>query len=311
MTFKPLTAAEMPRYSGIATFFRLPHVTDPAGLDVGVIGVPFDGGQYSLISGARFGPRTVRESSARVRAYNPSLKTNPYERFTVADCGDVIINPLNLDAARNQITAGVARLVDANVIPLCVGGDHAISLPILRAIARRHKPVGMVHFDAHSDTADDDLGMPHGHGTPFRRAVEEGLLDPKKTIQVGLRGSTEVPDEYEYAIAKGMELIMLDDVLEHDLKWVASRFERLRGEPIYVSLDLDVLDPAFAPATGPNPGGLASRELLYLVRRLQGHRIIGADVVEIDAPYDSLSKMTAVLAAQLMYEVLCCIDRTG
>jgi agmatinase len=305
MTFKPLTAAEMPRFSGISTFFRLPYVTEPAGLDIGVLGIPFDGGQYSLISGARFGPRAVRAASARVRAYNPSLKVNPYEKYTVADCGDVRINPLDLDAARMAITEGVKRLVDEGVIPMCVGGDHSISLPILRAIAGRYKPVGMVHFDAHSDTADEDLGVPYGHGTPFKRAVEEGLLDPTHTIQIGLRGSTEGPDEFDYALAQGIEIITLDEVMENGLKWVASRFERLRGNPIYVSLDMDVLDPAFAPATGPNPGGLAARELIYFVRKLAGQKVIGADVVEIDAPYDSPSGMTVVLAAQLIYEVMC------
>ena len=308
MTFKPLTAMDMPRFAGIATFFRLPYVTAFDGLDIGVLGIPFDGGQFSQISGARFGPRAVRTASARVRAYNPSLKVNPYETYTVADCGDVRVNPLDLEAARRDITAGVKRLVDAGVIPMCVGGDHSISLPILRAIAARHKPVGMIHFDAHSDTAYDDLGVAYGHGTPFRRAMEEGLLDPARTIQIGLRGSMEGPEELDNARAEGIEIITLDEVMDNGLKWVASRFERLRGAPIYVSLDMDVLDPAFAPATGPNPGGLAARELIYLVRRLANQTVVGADVVEIDAPYDSPAGATCVLAAQLMYEVMCAMS---
>lgn len=305
MTFRPPTAAEMPRFAGIPTFYRLPYVTDPKGLDIGVLGVPFDGGQYSQISGARFGPRAVRIASQRIRTYNPSLNVDPYSKYTVADCGDVLANPLDLDAARTEMANGVRRLVDANVIPMCVGGDHSISLPILRAIAARHKPVGMIHFDAHSDTAEDDLGVRYGHGTPFRRALEEGLLDPKRTIQIGLRGSMEGPEEYDNARTQGIEIVTLDDVMENGLKWVTSRFERLQGSVIYVSLDMDVLDPAYAPATGPNPGGLAARELIYLVRRLAGQTIIGADVVEIDAPYDSHAGATCVLAAQLLYEVMC------
>jgi agmatinase len=305
MRFRPLTAMEMPRFAGIPTFFRLPHVSKLDGLDIGVLGIPFDGGQYSQISGARFGPRAVRIASARIRTYNPSLNVDPYAKYTVADCGDVIVNPLDLETARTAITSGVRRLVDANVIPMCVGGDHSISLPILRAIATRHKPVGMIHFDAHSDTAQDDLGVQYGHGTPFRRAIEEELLDPKRTIQIGLRGSMEGPEELDNARAQGIEIITLDEIMENGLKWVVSRFGRLRGSAIYVSLDMDVLDPAYAPATGPNPGGLAARELIYLVRRLVGQTIVGGDVVEIDSPYDSPAGATCVLAAQLLYEVMC------
>jgi agmatinase len=305
MTFRPLTNAQMPPYAGITTFFRLPHVDNPHGLDVGILGVPFDGGQFSTVSGARFGPRAVRDVSVRLRAYNQSLKLDPYEKLKVADCGDLALNPLDLEASRRAITGGVKRLVEAGAIPLCVGGDHSISLPVLRAVAPPHSKVGLVQFDAHTDTSADDLGVPYGHGTPFRRSIEEGLLDPKRAIQVGLRGTTDRWDKFEYARSQGMELITMDEITENGLKWVASRFERLLGGPIYISIDMDALDPAFAPATGPNPEGFSSRELLYLVRKLMGHQVVGGDVVELNAPYDSLAKATAVVAAHLLFELVC------
>ncbi|MDR7417684.1 MAG: arginase family protein, partial [Armatimonadota bacterium] len=189
--------------------------------------------------------------------------------------------------------------------PLCVGGDHTISLPILRAVARRHKPVALVHFDAHSDTADEDLGVKEGgHGTPFRRALEEGLIDPKRSVQVGLR-SWEGEDELSYARELGMTLITLDDLEDHGVAWVAEHYAVLGDAPVYVSIDLDVLDPAFAPATAPNPGGVTSRELMSMVRRLKGMHVIGGDIVELNAPYDLPTKPTAVLAAYLLYDLLC------
>lgn len=295
----------LPPFVGVCTFFRLPLVNRVEGVEIGILGVPFDGGQYSTVSGARFGPRAAREASMRVKGYNVSLQINPFEERSVADCGDVAINPLDLEASRTEITSAVQRLVDAGIVPICVGGDHSISLPVLRAVAADRKRVGLIHFDTHTDTSAQDLGVPYGHGTPFRRALEEGLIDPERAIQVGLHGPTDTADKFAFATSMGVEIITLDQVMENGVSWVASRFERLRGTPLYVSIDLDVLDPAFAPATGPNPGGLSSRELLYLVRSLYGNAIIGGDVVELDAPYDSLTKMTAVLTAHLLYELVC------
>jgi guanidinopropionase len=309
MKLQPISSKKVPRFAGICTFLRLPHLEDPTGLDIAILGVPFDGGQTTTVSGARFAPRAVREASSRIKLYNPSLGVNPYEKYNVADCGDVAINPLDLEASRQAITDGVGRAVDAGAVPLCIGGDHSVSLPILRGVARRHKPVGLVLFDAHSDTSDEYFGIRYGAGTPFRRATEEGLIDPKRTLQIGLRGSTYSADEHEYALAQGMDLITMDDIMENGLKWVVGRYQTLLGGPIYVSIDIDALDPAYALASAPNPGGLSSRELIYLLRKLRGHRIVGADIVEVNAPYDSLTKMTACLAAQLLFDLVCLIDK--
>lgn len=309
MKLQPISSKMVPRFAGICTFLRLPHVEDPTGLDIAILGVPFDGGQTTTVSGARFAPRAVREASSRIKMYNPSLGVNPYEKYNVADCGDVAINPLDLEASRQAITDGVGRAVDAGAVPLCIGGDHSVSLPILRGLARRHKPVGLVLFDAHSDTSDEYFGIRYGAGTPFRRATEEGLIDPKRTLQIGLRGSTYSADEHEYALAQGMELITMDDIMENGLKWVVERYGKLQGGPIYVSIDIDALDPAYALASAPNPGGLSARELIYLLRRLRGHQIVGADIVEVNAPYDSPTKMTACLAAQLLFDLVCLIDK--
>jgi guanidinopropionase len=309
MKLQPISSKKVPRFAGICTFLRLPHVEEPTGLDIGILGVPFDGGQTTTVSGARFAPRAIREASSRIKMYNPSLRTNPYDKYNVADCGDVAVNPLDLEASRQAITEGVARVVDAGAIPLCVGGDHSVSLPILRGIAGRHKPMGLVLFDAHSDTSDEYFGIRYGAGTPFRRATEEGLIDPRRTLQIGLRGSTYSADEHDYALAQGMELITMDDIMERGVKWVTERYQRLSDGPIYVSIDMDALDPAYALASAPNPGGLSARELIYLLRRLHGRRIVGADIVEVNAPYDSATKMTACLAAQLLFDLVCLVEK--
>ena len=309
MTLQPIDSKETPRFAGISTFLRLPYVEDVAGLDIAILGVPFDGGLTTTISGARFAPRAIREVSSRIKPYNPALDVNPYEKYNVADCGDVAINPLDLELSRKAIADGVGRVVDAGAVPLSIGGDHSISFPILRGLARQHKPVGLVLFDAHSDTADEYFGILYGAGTPFRRATEEGLIDPKRTLQIGLRGSTYSADEHDYALAQGMELITVDEIMERGLKWVVERYKKLIGGPIYVSIDMDVLDPAYAPATAPNPGGLSARELIYLLRRLEGQQIVGSDIAEVQAPYDTPSKMTCCLAAQLLFELVCLVTK--
>jgi guanidinopropionase len=302
---RPTSVNELPRFEGLCTFLRLPYAQDPTGLDVGIIGVPYDMGQYSTASGARFGPRAIREGSSRPRLHHQTLEITPYDWLNAADVGDVPINPMRLEASLQAITDHVGRVVQAGAIPLCVGGDHTISLPILRAVSRRHKPVALVHFDAHSDTADDDLGVREGgHGTPFRRALEEGLIDPARSLQIGLR-SWEGSDELAFARDAGMELITLDMIDENGVKWVADQYRRIGGAPVFVSIDLDVLDPAFAPAVSPNPGGLTSRELMYMVRKLAGQTVVGGDIVELDAHYDLQMKPTAVLAAYLLYDLLC------
>jgi guanidinopropionase len=300
-----VTVSELPRFEGVCTFLRLPLASDPSGLDVGIIGVPYDLGQYSTASGARFGPRAAREGSLRPRLFHQTLQINPYDWLNAADVGDVPLNPMRLEASLEAITDYVGRVVGAGAVPLCVGGDHTISLPILRAIAARHKPVALVHFDAHSDTADEDLGVREGgHGTPFRRALEEGLIDPTRSLQIGLR-SWEGDDELAYARDLGMDLITLDMLDEQGVKWVVERYRRIGSAPVFVSIDLDVLDPAFAPASAPNPGGLTSRELMYMVRKLAGQRIVGGDIVELNAPYDLATKPTATLVGYLLYDLLC------
>jgi guanidinopropionase len=307
---RPVSSKKVPRFSGICTFLRLPHVEEPTGVDIAIIGVPFDGGQTTTVSGARFAPRAIREASARIKPYNPSLDVNPYEKYNVADCGDVFINPLDLEMSRKSIADGVGRFVEAGAVPLCVGGDHSVTLPILRGVARRHKPVGLVFFDAHSDSSDEYFGSRYGAGTPVRRAIEEGLVDPKRTLQIGIRGSLYSADEHDYALAQGVEILTADDILEHGIKWVVERYTRVAGGPLYVSIDMDVLDPAFAPATAPNPGGLSTRELLYLIRKLRGQRIVGADITEVNSPYDTANKMSCCLAAQLLFEFVCIVDKT-
>lgn len=299
----PRNPFQSPRFGQIATFMLLPTADDPRGLDVAVLGVPYDGGT-SYRTGARFGPRAVREQSSLIRPWNPVLKVHPFERLKMADCGDVDVVPISIERTFEAITARVGAVVAAGAVPMCVGGDHSISLPILRALAARHGPLGLVHFDAHPDTWDEYFGSKFFHGTPFRRAVEEGLIEPRRMIQVGIRGPLYGPEDFAFHDQHGIEVLRIEPIKEHGVAWAAARLGRLRGTPIYCSFDVDAVDPAFAPATGtPEVGGLTSYEALALVRALAGHAVVGADVVEVSPPYDGPGQITALLAANLVFEL--------
>ncbi len=293
-----------PRFGQIATFMLLPAAGSPAGLDVALLGIPYDGG-VSYRPGARFGPRAVREQSSLIRPWNPVLKVHPFQRLRVADCGDVDVVPISIERTFAAVTARVDEVLAAGARPLAVGGDHSVTLPILRALARRHGPLGLVHFDAHPDTWDEYFGSKFFHGTPFRRAVEEGLLDPRRMIQVGIRGPLYGPEDFAFHEQHGIEVVRIETVKEQGTAWVAERLGRLRGGPVYCSFDIDAVDPAFAPGTGtPEVGGLTSYEALVLVRALAGMTLVGADVVEVAPPWDGPGQVTALLAANLVFELL-------
>jgi agmatinase len=283
----------------------LPAVASPRDLDVALLGIPYDGGT-SYRSGARFGPRAVREQSSLIRTWHPVLKVHPFERLRVADCGDVDVVPISIERTYEAVTAKLDEVVGTGAVPVCVGGDHSITLPILRSIARRHGPVGVVHFDAHPDTWDEYFGSKFFHGTPFRRAIEEGHIDSRRMLQVGLRGPLYGPDDFAFHDQHGIEVLRIEAIKEQGTAWASERLSRLRGGPVYLSFDIDAVDPAYAPATGtPEVGGLTSYEALALVRALAGLTLVGADVVEVSPPYDGPGQITALLAANLLFEIVC------
>jgi agmatinase len=303
MELKPLDGRKFPRFSGICTFFRLPHHPDVDDLDVAVLGVPWDG-SVSYRPGARFGPRAVRDASVLMRAYSPEAAIRPFDTLRVADAGDVSVVPHDASATFANIEEHVSRAIAGGGRTVCVGGDHSIALPILRAMAKRHGPVGLVHFDAHSDTYPAAWGNEYHHGTPFRKAVEEGLLDPARVIQIGLRGGLAGADDYTFAKQTGFRMVFLDDLIEQGVGAVAAAIKEVATGKVYLSMDVDAIDPAFAPGTGtPVPGGLTSREALMLIRSCRGVDIVGADVVELSPPYD-VQQITALLAAQMAWEAV-------
>jgi guanidinopropionase len=294
-----------PRHTGIATFFRAPHTEDLADADIGLIGVPFDGG-VTHRTGTRHGPRAVRDQSALLRRINGATGVMPFSQARVRDLGDCWIEqPYELTGALEEIAAFYRTVVAADVMPLSVGGDHAISLPILRAVAAQ-RPVGMIHIDAHCDTGDDYLGSRFHHGAPFRRAVEEGLLDPKRVIQIGIRGTTNDPDMWKFSLDAGMRVIGMDELQDRGWQFAAAEARRVAGAgPVYLSYDIDSLDPAEAPGTGtPEAGGLTMREALRLLRALRGLDFVGGDLVEVSPPFD-VGTLTAFNGATILYEILC------
>jgi len=300
----PVDALVYPRFSGIATFMRLPHVPRASDLDIALVGIPFDGGA-TYRSGPRFGPRHVRAQSCMIRPWNPVLKVDPFSRWRVADYGDLSINPLSLDDTYQRITEQLNGVLGAGARAICVGGDHSILLPILRAVHGKFGPVALVQFDAHNDTWGGYFGSPHSHGTPVRRAVEEGLLLKQHVLQVGLRGQVYSRDDFEFGRKHKFNVVTAEEFHRDGLGAVAKVLKRFRGKPVYLTLDIDVVDPAFAPGTGtPQVGGLSSFQVLELVRALQGQKLAGADLVEVSPPYDS-GEITSLLAANLLYEMLC------
>ena len=294
-----------PRYTGIPTFFRTPYSESLADTDIGVIGVPYDGGVTNR-TGARHGPRAVRDQSSLLRRLHPTTKLAPFDVARVRDLGDCWIEqPFTLEGSLGEIAAFYQTIVAAKVIPLSVGGDHSISLPILRAVAAR-RPVGMIHIDAHCDTGDDYLGSKFHHGAPFRRAAEEGLLDPKRTIQIGIRGGINDRKIWAFSHDSGMRVVYMEELYDKGPKAIAEEARRVVGDgPTYVSFDVDGLDPVYAPGTGtPECGGMSVLEAQLMVRRLQGLNLIGGDVVEVAPPFDP-SGNTALVGATMMFEIFC------
>jgi len=301
---RPRDAFRSPRFGQPATFMLLPHRPDPAGLDVALLGIPYDGGT-SYRPGARHGPRHVREQSSLIRPWNPVLQVSPFEKLRVADHGDVDVVPISIEATFAAIEREIDTLAVGGVTPVSVGGDHSITLPILRSLSRRHGRLGLVHFDAHPDTWDEYFGSRYFHGTTFRRAVEENLIDGRRVIQIGIRGPLYGADDFDFHREHGLEAIRVEAIKEHGTAWVVERLRRLSGGPVYCSFDIDAVDPAYAPATGtPEVGGLTSFEALSLVRGLRGLDLVGADVVEVSPPFDGPGQITSLLAANLLFELL-------
>jgi guanidinopropionase len=296
-----------PRFTGIPTFMRSPLIESLEDVDIGLVGVPFDGGTTNR-AGARHGPREVRNQSSLMRKHNPANGLSPFDLCRVGDVGDAwVAEPFELIAALDEIHEFFSHLHAANVLPISVGGDHSITLPILRAIAK-DRPLGLVHFDAHCDTGDDYLGSRYHHGAPFRRAVEEGLLDPKRCIQIGIRGSMVFPDLWKFSHDSGMRVIPMDELYQLGMSGVIAEARRVIGDgPTYISFDVDGLDPAFAPGTGtPEVGGFTTYEAQTMIRGLQGLNLVGGDVVEVAPPFDP-SGTTALVGATMMFEILCII----
>lgn len=303
--FQPPDHTVHPRYTGIPTFMRVPYVTDPTTLDIAMVGIPFDGAVTNR-PGARHGPREVRNMSSLIRRVHHATRINPFELAKIGDAGDTPVNPMNLMKSLEMIQEFYAPLAAAGVTPLSCGGDHLVALPIYRAIAA-DRPVGMVHFDAHTDTADEGFGgEKYHHGTPFKRAVEEGLLDPKRTIQIGIRGSRSSGDYSEFSHESGMRVIYIEEFYEIGVERVIQEARRIAGDgPTYISFDVDGLDPVYAPGTGtPEVGGYTTHEAQRMLRGLRGLDLIGADVVEVSPPFDQ-SGNTALVGATMMYEILC------
>ena len=299
----PVFAAQP--FQGIATFGRRPYQADPTGADVAIVGVPFDGAT-SYRSGARFGPRGIREQSLLLWGYNNALRVDPFRTLSIVDAGDVDVVPVDVLATFEAIDARLTACLAAGCRVVTLGGDHSLALPALRAHARRFGPLAVVHFDAHPDTWDEEYpGRKYSHGTPFRRAIEEGLVDTAAYLQVGIRGPTGGPQDYDDAQRLGARMITLDAVMDLGVEGVLTEIhDQVGRRPLYVSLDIDAVDPAFAPGTGtPEVGGLTSWQMLHLVRGLKGLDLVGCDVVEVAPAYDP-AQITQILAANLVFEFL-------
>ncbi len=299
------------RYAGIPTLLRAPLVRDPSNLDIALIGVPFDGGAENR-PGQRHGPRQIRDMSSLLRSIHHVSRTNPYRLCRIADMGDVpIASPFSIEESHAAIAAFYRKVHAAGAVPLSAGGDHSITLPILRAIAAE-RPVGMVHVDAHTDTCDEEFGCRFTHGTPFRRAVEEGLLDPRRTVQIGIRGAQDSEEGWTFSAESGMRVIYIEEFVRMGVEAVVAEARRVVGDgPVYISFDVDSLDPAFAPGTGtPEVGGMTPIEAQALLRGLGGLNLVGGDVVEVSPPFDP-SGNTALVAATMMYEILCILAETA
>ncbi|WP_455903797.1 agmatinase [Microbacterium sp.] len=300
----PIDASVNPRYSGIATFARLPRIEDVPRADIAVVGIPFDSG-VSYRPGTRFGPSHVRESSRLLRPYNPAQDVSPFAVAQVVDAGDIPVNPFDLNEAVTEVERAALALGEQVQRIVTIGGDHTVALPLLRAVAAKHGPVAVLHFDAHLDTWDTYFGAPITHGTPFRRASEEGLIDLTASCHVGTRGPLYSKQDLEDDERLGFSIVSSEYMEEHGVEAGIQRIlQRIGDRPLYVSIDIDVLDPAHAPGTGtPEAGGLTSRELLRILRALGDSDIVGADVVEVSPAYDH-AQITGIAASHVVYELV-------
>jgi len=302
---QPLGGNEMPRFAGPGTMMRLPAAENAAGLDVCFVGIPMDIGTSNR-SGTRFGPKQIRAESVLLRPYNMASRAAPFDSLMVADLGDVPINIFDLKDSVRRIEAYFDAMLLHDVIPLTMGGDHTLTLPILRAMAEKHGPVALLHIDAHADVNEHMFGEAIAHGTPFRRAVEENLIDTARSFQIGLRGTGYAAEDFDWSRDQGFTVIQAEELwhksaspLMQDVK------DRLGAQPTYLSFDIDALDPAYAPGTGtPEFGGLTTVQALEIIRGCRGLNLVGGDLVEVSPPYDKDGN-TALLAANLLYEMLC------
>jgi guanidinobutyrase len=303
---QPLGGNQMPRFGGHASMMRLPIQKNAAGLDACFVGVPFDIGTSNR-AGARFGPRQIRAESCLIRPYNMATRAAPFDSLQVADIGDVAINTFNLAASIEIIEAAYNDILgQGRCIPVTLGGDHTITLPILRAIRKKHGPVGVVHIDAHADINDAMFGEPVAHGTPFRRAIEEGLIEPTRMAQIGLRATGYAADDFDWPRSQGVRVVEAEECWYKSLvPLMAEVREQLGSGPAYLTFDIDGLDPAFAPGTGtPEIGGLTIHQGLEIVRGCRGLDLVGCDLVEVSPPYDPTGN-TSLTAANLLFEMLC------
>ncbi|MET9066019.1 agmatinase [Streptosporangium sandarakinum] len=307
----PVDSSRVPRFAGPATFARLPRLDEVGRCDVAVVGVPFDSG-VSYRPGARFGPSAVREASRLLRPYHPGLDVSPFAAVQVADAGDIACNPFNIGEAVETIEDAATRLQEDGARLVTIGGDHTIALPLLRSLAKRHGPVAMLHFDAHLDTWDTYFGAEYTHGTPFRRAVEEGILDTEAVGHVGTRGPLYGKQDLDDDRRLGFGIMTSADVMRRGVDEIVDALrQRIGDRPLYLSIDIDVLDPAHAPGTGtPEAGGLTSRELLEILRGLAGCNLVGADVVEVAPAYDH-AEITAVAASHVAYDLVSLLALSG
>ncbi len=302
---QPMSANQMAKFGGPTTFMRLPALETPEGLDVGIVGVPLDTASSYRV-GSRFGPRAIRAESTPIRPYNLATRLSPFDHLAVADLGDAPINPYNPFASIDSIEGFFDHILAAGCRPLALGGEHTVTLPILRAIQKKHGPVALVHVDAHADVNDTMLGEKVAHGTPFRRAFEENLLLPERVVQIGLRATGYSAEEFDWSRKAGFRVVQAEECWHRSLAPLMDEVrERMGSAPVYVSFDIDALDPAFAPGTGtPEIGGLTTIQGIEIMRGCRGLNIVGGDVVEVSPPYD-IQSITATTAANLAFELLC------
>ena len=308
---QPISSMVTPRFADVATFFRLPIIKDLNQLDYCLCGVPWDGGTTNR-PGARHGPREIRNASSLVRLYHPISLKSPYDKFNIADIGDCPVNPADLHDSLKKIEKFYLSIIESKTIPLSIGGDHLVSLPILRALGKK-EPLGLFQFDSHSDTWDSYFGgYKYTHGTPFRRAIEENLIDPKKYVMIGIRGSLYDPNDMKWARQQGITIITIDEYYEMGFTEAMKIVKNTLGDTqAYLTFDIDGIDPTFAPGTGtPEVGGFNVREAQLIIRELNTINFVGADVVEVSPPFD-VNNMTSLVASTIAFEILCTMTQSN